>query len=272
MKRPDVTLENCDAVYDFYGSYNADQRRARIAHALIGKVFKPDVTFLDSETEDLVRQAVEHVDVTILACKHVNMNDPLHLVALTGIVRTFGDLAGATVIPSKRPLFDLRIRRWIDDLGAIPTFRKKDLVRDDGTLDDASSVELSHATERLIDVCAKLMCRGKTLAIFPESERSAKIEGSDPSRVNRLKDGVARMYLKSIDSVTIAIVPLGLCYDETKSMTAKRKPSMVVGNPLTKRYSDAAALMADLAEAMQAAQTAAFERQTAQRVANTEGP
>ena len=265
MKRPVVSLENCDAVYDFYEGYDAHMGRARFAHALIGKVFKPDVSYLDASTPELVRAAIEESDVTILSSKHVNMNDPLHLVALGGLVGALESFAGSTVIPSKRPLFDLRIRRWIDDLGAIPTYRRKDFAGPDGALDDAASAALAAANARLVDVCANLMRRGKNLAIFPESERSAKIEGSDPSRVNPLKDGVARMYLHASDSVTIAIIPIGLCYRDSSSMLAKRRPAIVMGTPLRGPYTDSAPLMADLAAAMQAAQSAAFDRLQANR-------
>lgn len=265
MKRPEVTLANCDRVYDFYANYDANPRRACFAHALLGAVFKPSVTMVDDGTAELLDAAVTDADVTILASKHVNMYDPVHLVAVTGVVNVLNDFAGRTVIPSKRPLFDLRIRRWIDDLGAIPTYRRKDHVNSEGDTDEASKLALHHATERLLDTCAGLMGRGKNLAIFPEAERSAKVEGSDPWRVNPLKDGVARIYLKAIDVVTIAIVPLGICYGESSSFRVRRKPSIVVGTPLTKRYTDAATLMGDLAEAMQAAQTAAFERQMGPR-------
>ena len=260
MKRPVVSLVNREAVYDFYERYDADPRRARFAHRAISTVFRPDVSYLDAGTEELVRAAVTESDVTILSCKHVNMNDPLHLVALTSEVDVFGRFAGSTVIPSKRPLFDLKIRRWIDDLGAIPTYRRKDFADADGTLDEAATASLAAANARLIEVCANLMRRGKNLAIFPESERSAKIEGSEPSRVNPLKDGVARMCLSAADSVSIAIVPLGLCYRESGSLFSKRRPTMVIGTPLRSPFTDRAALMAELAAAMQAAQTAAFER------------
>jgi 1-acyl-sn-glycerol-3-phosphate acyltransferase len=253
-------LENCAAVYDFYERYDANPRRARIAHQLIGTAYRPKVSFLDNQTAHLVHDAVSSADVTILACKHVNMNDPLHLVALVGIIDTFDGFAGRTVIPSKRSLFSMKIRHWIDDLGAIPTFRRKDFLNSSGVLDELSHEELSNATERLINTCVAQMSRGKHLAIFPESERSARLEGADPSRVNSLKEGIAKIYLKACESVSIAIVPLGLCYDQTSSLRANFTPSMVVGAPLTGVYTDTTQLMEDLAVAMQAAQTAAFER------------
>ena len=163
--------------------------------------------------------AVAESDVTILSCKHVNMNDPLHLVALTSRVAVFGPFAGSTVIPSKRPLFDLRIRRWIDDLGAIPTYRRKDFAAADGTLDDEATAALAAANARLVEVCANLMRRGKNIAIFPESERSAKIEGSEPSRVNPLKDGVARMYLSASGAKKLPCNPVSVSTGTNTSAT-----------------------------------------------------
>ncbi|MBY0396492.1 MAG: hypothetical protein K2X91_08490, partial [Thermoleophilia bacterium] len=140
------------------------------------------------------------------------------------------------------------------------TYRRKDFAQADGTLDEAAAEALSAANARLVDVCVNLMRRGKNLAIFPESERSARIAGSDPSRVNPLKDGIARMYLNAVGSVSIAIVPLGLCYSEPSSIKANRHPKMVIGEPLRGPYDNSETLMADLAAGMQSAQSAAFDR------------
>ena len=214
MQRPDVTIDNCDEVYDFYQGYDANMGRARFAHTVIGLAVRPRVSYLEVTTPEVLRSRIDQGAVVILASKHVNMYDPLQLVALTGIEKVFAPLVGTTVIPSKRPLFDLRIRGWIDDLGAVPTYRRKDSAGSGGGFDDETSERLLHCSERLIAASAALMKRGKNMAIFPESERSEKLEGSHPSRVNPLKDGVARMYLRAIDTVDIVVVPIGLCYDD----------------------------------------------------------
>ena len=50
-----------------YERYDANPRRARIAHKLIGTAYRPRVSFLDNQTAHLVHDAVSSADVTILA-------------------------------------------------------------------------------------------------------------------------------------------------------------------------------------------------------------
>lgn len=222
MKKPEVTLENYEQVYDYYQQYDQPMFGAKLGHYAMGLIFKPNTEFAPG-AEDAVEAALQDDKTrTVVAFNHLSDNDQYVVSAMAIKEPAFKPMVGNTFIQSKEPLFHhpnkiLRpfLRRGVDIMGAIPAFRKKDV-------DDSSADLRRLATARMLETSVQKIRDGKFMAIFPEGTRNKE----NPEQVQPLRPGISAVIGQTATTHEVNIIPVGFTYEHNK-----HKPQMRVEMP-----------------------------------------
>lgn len=222
MKKPEVTLENYEQVYDYYLDYDQPKLGAKLGHGAMALFFKPHVEYAP-DAEQLVGHYLESPDIRgVVAFNHLSDKDQYVLSAMAHREPVFKSLIGNTFVQSKEPLFHhpnkfIRpfLRRGVDIMGAVPAFRKKDV--------DKSKTELRRmATARLLDISVRKLRSGKNMAVFPEGTRN----DIDPEVVQPLRTGIATVVGSVSLTNEVGIIPVGFTYEHDK-----RRPDIYIESP-----------------------------------------
>lgn len=220
MKRPKVSLENHKELYEFYQQHRQGQKSSKVLHSALSIAFKPRVHFADG-AEQAIDQLFKAGRTVVLASNHIRAVDPCVIASLPIHQELFRPLLGNTFIPSKKSIQSIPVvRHLVDGLGAVPTFRQKDVKS------KADESRLSGASRGLLKTAILRMEHGQHMAVFPEGERNK----TDTSRIQDLQKGVGLMVCKVTDVEQPAIVPMAIHYDSS-SVTSLRSPHVFVGSP-----------------------------------------
>ena len=211
MSRPKVGPKNRPATYEFYRGFEPNQRLAKIGYYAMSKIANAEVYYegnARAQTGELL-DAGAHF---ILVNNHTSIMDALTIAGLAHSQRVLRCLRGRTVIPSKDSLFKNPVlRRGIDIMGAIPTFR-----------DDSPE-----AAQGITDTVIYLMNeRGKALAIDAEGKRNK----GDPREMLKLKKGVGHIGLGLSQDRPLLTLPVGISYGEGSDKNLY-KPVACIGEP-----------------------------------------
>ncbi|MGW0040281.1 lysophospholipid acyltransferase family protein [Rhodococcus sp. NPDC003348] len=201
MDKPDVTLENSDAVYDFYLAHQQNRLLAKAAYATLAAKFRPRVGFADGAREK-IRAAVRSNASIVLSVNHLSESDP-YTVAAAAWRSPLRSVIGRTRVLAKDELFaENKLRDRIDLMGSIPVFRGK----------NHGMRAVNAAGQRMMDVCAERMRRGDSLAIFPEGTCN---EG-DPTQLQAVGSGVGHITSRAVRlGVAPVLVHMGISYGGT---------------------------------------------------------
>ena len=177
MSRPEVTLDNHEAVYRFYEGFDQPMAFARFAHLVFAKVFRLDLSVEDG-AEDEIRAALAADTRLIVSPNHITGDDQYVIVSLAQHLRALHPLRGRTFIPAEPSLFTRpgivgRMLRWgVDGLGAVPTIRMEDLRRQNVDLTDEVQDRYRNCTTRASDIQVSKLQRGQMMAGFWEGTRN----------------------------------------------------------------------------------------------------
>ena len=246
MKRPDVTLDNFEAVYRFYETHDQSKAYARFAHLVFAKIFRMDLS-VEEGAEDAIRDAMASGTRIIISPNHLTGDDQYVIVALAQHLGTLHPLRGGTFIPTEPSLFvrsGLKgriLRRCVDGLGAMPTIRSKDLRRQ-GIEQTEEVAELHRrAMVTASDAQVTQLIRGQHMAGFWEGTRNR----TDYRVVQPLKKGMAHTAIAAAASIKVAILPVGFSYGgepddyEHPKLPGKHTPHVHVGMPIPVETTDA---------------------------------
>ncbi|MET8651759.1 lysophospholipid acyltransferase family protein [Nocardia aurea] len=198
MQPPEVILDNADAVYDFYLDHRQNRWKALAAYALLGRRYRPRVSYADGAREQL-RALVRSGRPTIYSINHLSQSDP-YTVAATAWRSPLRSIIGRVRVLAKDELFiEAGQRRNVDMMGGIPVFRGK----------DHGIRAVNAAGQRMMDICAQRLARGDHLAIFPEGTCNEV----DPTQVQAVGSGIGHIAFRAMKlGVSPALVSIGLSY------------------------------------------------------------
>ncbi|MEV6096594.1 lysophospholipid acyltransferase family protein [Nocardia sp. NPDC051981] len=198
MERPEVVLENSDAVYDFYRDHQQNLLKARAAYWLLGRRYHPRVTYA-AGARDRLREFVSQRRPLLIAVNHLSQLDP-YTVAAAAWRSVLRPVIGHTRVLAKDELFtETKLRERIDMMGGIPVFRGK----------DHGLRAVNAAGQRMIDICAERMARGDGVAVFPEGT----CNDVDPSQVQTVGTGIGHIAFRARKlGAEPVLVSLGLSY------------------------------------------------------------
>src|SRR5699024_6957127 len=156
LARPEVTVANYEAVYDFFGP---GRRRDGFTYPLlrlIDAIYRPRVR-LSAETVAELRRLHRAGVGVLVAVNHPSTQDPLVLAA-TLFDKRIRFLSTGTGL-TKDPLFRGPLRPLFEYTGTIPVFRAKNHLGTDSEIYEA-------AAARLIDVCVDRLVGGGVVLTF----------------------------------------------------------------------------------------------------------
>lgn len=198
MDRPEVTLANYDAVYDFYRDHQQPRSIARAAYAMLAARYRPRVNYR-AGARDAVRAVITTGTPVVIVANHLTHSDQYTLAA-TAWRSPLRTLIGRTRVLAKDELFrEPRQRREVDMMGGIPVFRAKNHgVR-----------AVADAGRRMMDVAALRLSRGDALAIFPEGTCNT----GDPAQVQAVGSGIGHIVRRAAAlGVQPTLVTVGIAY------------------------------------------------------------
>ncbi|MBF6213492.1 1-acyl-sn-glycerol-3-phosphate acyltransferase [Nocardia puris] len=198
MQPPEVVLENCDTVYDFYRNHRQNRLKALAAYALLGRRYRPRISYAE-QAKQKVKALIRSGTPTIFAINHLSQNDP-YTVAAAAWRSPLRPIIGKVRVLAKDELFvEPEQRRKVDMMGGIPVFRGK----------DHGIRAVNAAGQRMMDVCAERLAGGDHLAIFPEGT----CNDVDPTQVQAIGSGIGHIAFRTMKlDVQPALVCLGLSY------------------------------------------------------------
>ncbi len=241
MRKPEVTLRNHEAVYDYYAQYKQPIAGAYIGHKVMSLMFRPNVEYA-SGAEEAIEDILHEDGRLVVAVNHLSDNDQYVVSSMALREKAFRPMVGNTFIQSKEILFHhpnklLRpvLRRGVDAMGAIPAFRKKDVNTEDTDL-------RRQATNRMLQTSIQKLNNGQHMAIFPEGTRNQE----QPDVVQELKPGICAVLGGVASNLMVGIVPIGFTYQGDR-----RHPQMWVDTPIVYSGQDNNVLLADLHDSLQ---------------------
>jgi hypothetical protein len=258
MGRPEVELGNFEHVYRYYEGHHQSRVFARVMHALFARVYRCDISY-EPGAEDSIREALAGEGRLILSPNHTTADDQYVIVSVVEKLRALRPLRGTTFIPSEPSLFTRKgfagemLRRGVDGLGAVPTFRLEDLRR--AGVEQTPEIEDLHrrSMERASDAQVAKLVRGECMAGFWEGTRNR----SDYRVVQPLKKGIAHTVIEAAEQVPVLLVPMGFSYggepDDYRHpvLPRRHRPLVHVGVPIPVATTSADELTALLHPAIQ---------------------
>ncbi|WP_040799807.1 lysophospholipid acyltransferase family protein [Nocardia higoensis] len=198
MEPPVVSLDNFDAVYDYYRDHRQRRLTALAAYALLARRFHPRISYAD-QARDRLRELLRSRQPTIFSINHLSQHDPYTVAAMTWR-SPLRSIIGRVRVLAKDELFvDPEQRRKVDMMGAIPVFRGK----------DHGIRAVNAAGQQMMNICAERLTRGDHLAIFPEGT----CNDVDPTTVQAVGSGIGHIAFRAMKlGVRPALVSIGLSY------------------------------------------------------------
>ncbi|RDI46813.1 lysophospholipid acyltransferase family protein [Nocardia mexicana] len=198
MQHPEVVLDNCDAVYDFYRDHRQNRLKAWGAYAVLARRYRPRIGYAAGAREGL-RELISQGRPLLISINHLSQQDP-YTVAAAAWRSGLRPVIGRARVLAKDELFiDPEQRRKVDMMGGIPVFRGK----------DHGLRAVNAAGQRMIDICAERMARGDAVAVFPEGT----CNDVDPTQVQAVGSGIGHIAFRAMKlGARPALVSMGLSY------------------------------------------------------------
>ncbi|WP_314037706.1 lysophospholipid acyltransferase family protein [Dietzia sp. CH92] len=222
-RRPEVTVANWEAVYDFYGPRRRRNWFTYPLLTLVDAIYRPRLRIAPETVAELHRLHDAGVGI-IVAANHPSAHDPTVLAAAVfdERVRFLAEGTGLT----KDPIFRGPLRPIFEYTGTVPVFRAKNYQ---GT---ASEIHEA-AAARLIEVCVERLVDGGVVLTFVEGTNSSA-DDLRTLRLESVKKGVGMMVADARRAgAGVAVLPLGLAYHGREHAgLPPRRAVVAAGRPL----------------------------------------
>ncbi len=221
MRRPNVTVENHEHVYEWYRHNGQKPWFAKLGHRVVAGIHKPQLS-ADPSAGRLINSLLATQTRLVLVGNHIDFRDvtvlpaamwaykPLKPVVGNGRIvakeETFNgevmnEIVGPEVHPLVKKVGGKAVRVICDSLGQIPALRKS-------SNQDADSELIKDAHRNLAATEGYFLGRGIHIAKFGEGARNKE----QPETVQAIKPGV-RYGLEAVsEGVHVAVVPVGIWY------------------------------------------------------------
>lgn len=187
MRKPEVTIENHSAVYDYYDNRRQNRPITKMVYWLLNTIYNPQVDYAPGAKEQIEACAEEGVGLEVLL-NHVSRKDPM--VAGGVVWKTpLRNYIGRVAPLGKDQLFQdgMWSRAFYDETGGIPVFRTKNHDRQ----------AVMTAGRRLVDVAANRLVDGGLVAIYPENE----INEGDPTKITDVYSGMGHIACRAYNRI-----------------------------------------------------------------------
>lgn len=233
MKKPEVSIENYPAVFEYYDQHGPSPTFARFGHFVMSKLYSPTIEVADS-TQNIIQRYLSEGYLTLIVTNHDSKVDQYNLAGFVRRVPSLRPLITKTVIPAKGevytkpgPLGKLQ-RNAVDWLGSYPVIRSKDLPED---ASDEERQQQKDASDLSVQLGLNKTERdGYHLGGFPEGERTK--EDGDHTVVKPLRRGFSEIYMNALKSKRLMIVTAGMFYGTNDMERRYKAPHIYIGSPI----------------------------------------
>ncbi len=258
MRRPTVTLDGFETVYDFYEPHEQSRAFARLGHLVLSRVYRTSVTG-DDGVDDAIDEALRGGTRLVISPNHTTADDQYVIVATVEKVKALHPLRGRTFIPAEPSLFSRPgwkgrlLRSAVDGLGAVPTFRLEDLRRQGIEVTAEVEERYRQAIVRASETQVAKLVAGHSMAGFWEGTRNR----SDYRVVQPLRKGIAHTVIAAAERVPVALLPVGFYYGREPDdyqrpvLPGRHAPLVHLGLPIPVATTDPEQLIQQLHPAMQ---------------------
>lgn len=258
MRRPTVTLDDFDTVYDFYERHEQSQAFARLGHLVLARAYLTSVT-RDDGADDAITDALRAGTRLVISPNHTTADDQYVIVSMAEKVEALRPLRGRAFIPAEPSLFSRPgrkgrlLRAAVDGLGAVPTFRLEDLRRRGIEITAEVEERYRQAIVRASETQVAKLVAGHSMAGFWEGTRNR----SDYRVVQPLRKGIAHTVIAAAEHVPVALLPVGFYYGQEPAdyqrpvLPERRRPLVHLGLPIPVASTDPDNLVRQLHPALQ---------------------
>lgn len=258
MKRPTVTLDDHEAVYDFYEPHEQSQAFARFGHLVLSQVYRTSIT-RDEGADDAIADALRAGTRIVISPNHTTADDQYVIVSMAEKVKALHPVRGRAFIPAEPSLFSRPgrkgrlLRAAVDGLGAVPTFRLEDLRRRGVEITPEVEERYRQAIVRASETQVAKLVAGHSMAGFWEGTRNR----TDYRVVQPLRKGIAHTVIAAAEQVPLALLPVGFYYGREPDdyqrpvLPDRHKPLVHLGLPIPVASADPDELVAQLHPAVQ---------------------
>lgn len=220
--RPEVSLENYAAVYDYFGPGRRRSWFSEPFFRLVSAVWAPEVRISTAIAAEATRLREAGVGI-IVAANHPSTKDPFVLTGLGWDPRI--RFLSRSVALSKDELFRGPTAPVFEYMGTLPVFRAKNYP------DVPRETHLA-ASLRLIAECVDHLGAGGSVVAFVEGTTSAPEERRE-LRLESVKSGIGQMVSGVVESGRpVAILPFGFDYDGREHSRLPRGVLATAGAPV----------------------------------------
>lgn len=225
MKRPEVTLDNYQAVYDWYQQYRQPRPLTKLAYAALNRMYKPSVYYSDGAEDQFDEFRIDNTSQIFVFNHLTNKHD--QFVASAVAHQMIPEDVGRTRVLAKDELFHGVQGRFVNLMGAVPTFRKKDHVAGVETVD--------RANDAMFAALGAIVAGGENVAVFGEGTHNK----ADPTKLQKLRPGFARIALHAYNiGANVAITPIGMSFGPTIDSLNPKQASVIVAPSVRVEYTD----------------------------------
>lgn len=235
-----VKLHNYQAVYDWYESYRQPRQITKLAYRALNMYYRPEVHY-DKDVEDEFYDFRTNDVPQIFVLNHLTNHSDQFVASAIAHQMTPEDV-GHTRVLAKDELFRGTQRHFVDMMGAIPTFRRKDHSKpstiisrlssydtltqdfiDDALNNQPNLVDL--AGDALIACTGNIVAKGGNMAVFGEGTHN-KV---DPLQLQKLRPGFARIALHAYARhASPVITPIGMSFGPSLDHLNPRRAVAVI--------------------------------------------
>ena len=239
MQRPHVGLDNSSTVYDFYRRHEQSRAFAWFAHRALARTYKVSIT-ADDGAEAAIDEAITAGKRVIISPNHITADDQYVIVSTAETMKSLRPLRGRAFIPAEPSLFTRSgwqgrmLRRSVDGLGALPTFRLEDLRRQGIEVTEEVKDRYQRAVVKASETQVAKLIAGHSMAGFWEGTRNR----SDYRVVQPLRKGIAHTAIAAAEEVPVVVLPVGFYYGQEPEdyarpvLTDRHRPLVHVANPI----------------------------------------
>lgn len=245
MKSPKLVPSAHEAIYEYYGAFEPNQRIQRLGFWLMHALYRSQVHYRNGADEMIRAHLLEGGSIIAAPNHQSNADTP----TIGGLIfePTFAPVRGKITAPGKVGLYKTPGVGWfMKHMGTHPAFRSKEFKKHDTPKPLRDAV-----TDNLIGFNTRFINNGGSIAIFTEATRNQ----DDPREIQSLRPGVARIIEGVEDPGRVLAVPMGFAY---RFDFAKLRPLVVVNEPFRPVGMGQEEILATLHDGIQSATTQAF--------------
>jgi 1-acyl-sn-glycerol-3-phosphate acyltransferase len=225
-----------------------DPQRANLYHNVLSRILKPNVQF-GTGVEDRIDQELKNGAQCAIAFTHGSAVDPVQIAAMASQNKVFEPIIAKTMIGAKVSLFTTPIiGKIVPDLGAIPIWRKKDVLNDSQNSEEQERLEALRKLAGLAFVQTEItgMKQGLHMAKHVEGTRNK----DDPKKILTIRDGFGKVVCGAGADTDILMITAAFWYGEGSSKTT-RKPTIYLDIPQNQRRIEPEGVTRTIAPALQ---------------------